>query len=79
MCAEYKGQMLKDPRIKLGFTSAFARKGTPAVNVTIEGDSIVHRGYVGLGVAVAITQGSRHACAGAVGLRTTARRRAMVS
>jgi hypothetical protein len=68
MCAGSGDQMLKYQRIKLGFTAfartfVLARKETPAANVSLEGDSIVHRDYVGLGVSVAITQGPRHVCA----------------
>ncbi|KHO01122.1 Chloramphenicol acetyltransferase-like domain protein [Metarhizium album ARSEF 1941] len=63
----YKDDVLKKTGVKLGFMSAFSRaavlamRDIPAVNASIEGpnggDTIVHRDYVDISVAVATEKG----------------------
>ncbi len=60
---KYQEDFQKKHGVKLGFMSFFAKaciaalKELPAVNATIDGDDIVYRNFVDLGVAVGTEQG----------------------
>jgi 2-oxoglutarate dehydrogenase E2 component (dihydrolipoamide succinyltransferase) len=60
---KYRDRFEKKHAVKLGFMSFFAKacivglKEIPAVNAMIDGDEIVYRNYVDLGVAVGTDQG----------------------
>ena len=59
----YKDDVLKKTGVKLGFMSAFVKASCaalqelPAVNASIDGDSIVYHDYVDISVAVATEKG----------------------
>lgn len=61
--AKYRDQFEKKHEVKLGFMSFFAKacivalKEIPAVNAMIDGDEVVYRDFVDLGVAVGTDQG----------------------
>jgi len=61
--AKYRDQFEKKHEVKLGFMSFFAKacivalKEIPAVNAMIDGDEVVYRNFVDLGVAVGTDQG----------------------
>jgi 2-oxoglutarate dehydrogenase E2 component (dihydrolipoamide succinyltransferase) len=61
--ARYRDSFLKKHGVKLGFMSFFAKacivalKDIPAVNAMIDGDELVYRNYVDLGIAVGTDQG----------------------
>ncbi|MDA1326546.1 MAG: 2-oxoglutarate dehydrogenase complex dihydrolipoyllysine-residue succinyltransferase [Proteobacteria bacterium] len=61
--AKYRDQFEKKHAVKLGFMSFFAKacivalKEIPAVNAMIDGDELVYRQFVDLGVAVGTDQG----------------------
>jgi 2-oxoglutarate dehydrogenase E2 component (dihydrolipoamide succinyltransferase) len=61
--AKYRDQFEKKHQVKLGFMSFFAKacivalKEIPAVNAMIDGDDVVYRDFVDLGVAVGTDQG----------------------
>ena len=61
--AKYRDQFEKKHEVKLGFMSFFAKacivalKEIPAVNAMIDGDEVVYRSFVDLGVAVGTDQG----------------------
>ena len=61
--AKYRDQFEKKHAVKLGFMSFFAKacivalKEIPAVNAMIDGDEVVYRKFVDLGVAVGTDQG----------------------
>jgi 2-oxoglutarate dehydrogenase E2 component (dihydrolipoamide succinyltransferase) len=61
--AKYRDQFEKKHAVKLGFMSFFAKacivalKEIPAVNAMIDGDEVVYRNFVDLGVAVGTDQG----------------------
>lgn len=63
MRKKYKGEVLDEHGVKLGFMSFFARasalalKEIPAANASIEGEEIVYRDFVDLSVAVATPKG----------------------
>ncbi|KJA23040.1 hypothetical protein HYPSUDRAFT_201608 [Hypholoma sublateritium FD-334 SS-4] len=63
MRKKYKGAVLDEHGVKLGFMSFFARasalalKEIPAANASIEGEEIVYRDFVDLSVAVATPKG----------------------
>lgn len=60
---KYKEKFEKDHKIGLGFMSFFAKavihalKSVPAVNASIEGNSLIYRKYVHLGIAVSTEKG----------------------
>jgi 2-oxoglutarate dehydrogenase E2 component (dihydrolipoamide succinyltransferase) len=61
--AKYRDQFEKKHQVKLGFMSFFAKacivalNEIPAVNAMIDGDELVYRSFVDLGVAVGTDQG----------------------
>ena len=63
MRKKYKGPVLDEHGVKLGFMSFFARasalalKEIPSANASIEGDEIVFHDFVDLSVAVATPKG----------------------
>ena len=61
--AKYRDQFEKKHEVKLGFMSFFAKacivalKEIPPVNAMIDGDEVVYRNFVDLGIAVGTDQG----------------------